>query len=242
MRNKKLQGFDLERSIIHLLLLHSSLLSDIGLYRGKTGLAIFFMYYYKLTNEILYEDVAGELIDEIEEELHNKLPISFETGLSGIGWGMDYLIQKGFVEGDSKEVCEEIDRKIMETDPRRITDYSFNMGIGGILLYVLNHCKTVFEQHNEMPFDDCYLDDLYIACVNLCSKRELPEETLRLADIYITSYINKKVLDNTEWDITMIMQGIPNLNEKFLSEYPLGWNGGLAGVLLEKKEIKEQLV
>ena len=239
MKNKKLQEFDLERSIIHLLLLHSSLLSDIGLCRGKTGLVIFFMYYYKLTNETLYEDVAGELIDEIEEELHNKLPISFETGLSGIGWGMDYLIQKGFVEGDSKEVCEEIDRKIMETDPRRITDYSFNIGIGGILLYVLNHCKTVFEQRNEMPFDDCYLDDLYIACVNLRFMKDLPKETLQLADIYIMSYVNKEIFANTEWDITMIMHGIPNLNEKSLSKYPLGLNEGLAGVLLEKKEIKK---
>lgn len=214
--------------------MYSSLLSDIGLYRGKTGLAIFFMHYYKLTNEVIYEDVAGELIDEIAEELHNKLPISFESGLSGIGWGMDYLIQKGFVEGDSKEVCERIDRKIMETDPRRITDYSLNTGIGGILIYVLNHCKIVIEQHNEMPFDDCYLNDLYIACVNLRSNKDISEETLKLVDIYITSYTNNNILHNAVWDITMIMQGIPNLNEKSLSKYPLGLNKGLAGMLFER--------
>lgn len=239
MKNKKTQEFDLERSIIHLLLLHSSFLSDVGLYQGKIGLVIFFMYYYKLTNEVLYEDVAEELIDEIEEELHNKLSISFRSGLSGIGWGMDYLIQKGFVEGDSKEVCEEIDRKIMETDPRRIKDYSFDMGIGGVLLYVLNHCKIVFEQRNEMPFDDRYLNDLYIACVNLRSKKDLPEETLRLADIYVTSYIEKRILSNVEWDITVIMQDISVLNEKSLLRYPLGLNGGLAGILLEKKRNKK---
>ena len=35
-----------------------------------------------------------------------------------------YLIANTFVEGDSLEICEEIDSKIMETDPRRLTDYT----------------------------------------------------------------------------------------------------------------------
>lgn len=39
-----------------------------------------------------------------------------------------YLIQNKFIEGESVEVCEEIDNKIMETDPRRISDYTLQTG------------------------------------------------------------------------------------------------------------------
>lgn len=240
MKNKKIQGFDLEQSIIHTLLLKSSLLSDMGLFRGKTGLAIFFVHYYKFTNKVLYEDVAEELIDEIEEGLYNNLPIGFESGFSGIGWGLDYLVRKGFVEGDSKEICEEIDRKIMQTDPRRITDYSLNKGIGGILLYVLEHCKIVLEQCNEMPFDDCYLEDLYATCMELLSLKDIPEETLYLANTYIAFHSDKKPVPDEMWDICKIAQGIADVNEKQLLNYPLGLHNGLAGILFEKCCIKDQ--
>ena len=240
MKNKKIQGFDLERSIIHTLLLKSSLLRDMGLFRGKTGLAIFFVHYYKFTNEVLYEDVAEELIAEIEEGLYNNLPIAFESGLSGIGWGLDYLVRQGFVEGDCKEICEEIDCKIMQIDPRRITDYSLSKGIGGILLYVLDHCKIVLEQCNEIPFDDCYLGDLYAACIDLRSLKDVSEETLCLANTYIAFHLDKKPVPDGMWDICKIVQGIADVNERQFSDYPLGLHNGLAGILFEKCCIKDQ--
>lgn len=240
MKNKNIQGLDSERSIIHTLLLKSSLLHDMGLFRGKTGLAIFFVHYYQLTNEVLYEDVAEELITEIEEGLYNNLPIAFESGFSGIGWGLDYLVRKGFVEGASKEVCEEIDCKIMQMDPRRITDYSFNKGIGGILLYVLDHCKLVLEQCNEIPFDDCYMDDLFSACMYLRSLNDISEETLYLANTYIAFHLNKESVPDELWNICKIAQGIANVNERQFSNYPLGLHNGLAGILFEKCCIKDQ--
>lgn len=36
-----------------------------------------------------------------------------------IGWGIEYLIQNGFVVGDNVNVCEENDQKIMRTDIRK---------------------------------------------------------------------------------------------------------------------------
>jgi hypothetical protein len=59
------------------------------------------------------------------------MPFSLDKGLTGIGWGIEYLIQNGSVKGESVEICEEIDYRIMETDPKRITDFSLETGFEG---------------------------------------------------------------------------------------------------------------
>lgn len=48
------------------------------------------------------------------------MPVDFCSGLSGVGWGVEYLIQNKFVDADSDELLEDIDAKIMEWDVRRI--------------------------------------------------------------------------------------------------------------------------
>src|ERR1035437_3983241 len=111
--------FSKEQQIIHQLLLKSGEENNIGLCNGKMGLVLFFVHYSKITCNPIYEDIADELMNEITREIHNYLPIGFDSGLSGIGWGIEYLIQKRFLEGNSLEICEEIDKKLMEKDPGR---------------------------------------------------------------------------------------------------------------------------
>lgn len=233
MRDTVLE-FDTERIIIHELLLRSSLIHTPGLLQGKMGLVIFFMHYHQFTKKIIYEEIANELIDEVIEELHKNLSPTFESGLTGIGWGIDYLLQKGFIEGNSKEICEEIDHKIMETDPRRITDYTLEIGLGGILLYVLSHCKMISEQKQAPPFDTIYLRDLYTACINARIDNVLPVRTQKLTELYISFYEKKIIPDDEIWDISTFIQGIQNFEEKNVFLYPLGITKGLAGVLLNK--------
>lgn len=40
----------------------------------------------------------------------------FSNGLSGIGWGIEYLAQHQFVELSADETLQEIDNKVMERD------------------------------------------------------------------------------------------------------------------------------
>ena len=90
--------FNIEQQIIHQLLLRSGLQQDIGLFHGKIGIVIFFAHYHKLTNNPVFEDAADELMDELMKGLHKELSIDFGSGLSGIGWGIEYLIQNELVE------------------------------------------------------------------------------------------------------------------------------------------------
>jgi hypothetical protein len=98
--------------IANILLLNASFTDNIGLLNGKTGIAIFFYHYARYTGIKIFEDYAGELIDEIYEEINTNTPVNFADGLPGIGWGIEYLIKNGFVEADSDEALADIDSAI----------------------------------------------------------------------------------------------------------------------------------
>ncbi|GHS93278.1 hypothetical protein FACS1894203_5810 [Bacteroidia bacterium] len=224
--------FTLEQQIIHRLLLCSSIERNPGLYHGKIGLILFFANYFELAENPVFEDTGDELMEELMEEIHKGLPIGFESGLSGIGWGVEYLIQNSFVKGDSLEVCEEIDKKMMATDPRRITDYTVETGLGGILHYVLAHIKGVMSQHSELPFDKIYLKDLYSAVTNNLRNNEISNDVRLLILKYISFYENKVKLDYS-LDLSFVV-GDAKIEKEKLNSFPLGLKKGLSGILLKK--------
>lgn len=96
--------------IANVLLMNASFLDNPGLLNGKMGIAIFFYHYAKFTGNKIYEDYAGELIDEIYEEISTSTPVNFENGLTGIGWGIEYLVKNGFVKADTDDALSEIDK------------------------------------------------------------------------------------------------------------------------------------
>lgn len=98
--------------IANVLLLNASFIDNIGLLNGKMGIAIFFYQYGRYTNNKVYNDYAGELIDEIYEEINTITPVDFANGLTGIGWGIGYMIENKFVDADPEEALTEIDSSI----------------------------------------------------------------------------------------------------------------------------------
>jgi hypothetical protein len=166
----------LPRVVGHLML-HAGFISDTGLYHGKMGLVLFFVHYGRYTGNSLYDDFAGELLEDICEDIHTEMPTDFENGLCGIGWGIEYLLQNGFMEGDSDEVLSDIDKKIMERDIRRITDMDFRTGLAGISCYIQKRINSPCRSRMEKPFDELYLAYKKIStnCLkcynnNLCKK------------------------------------------------------------------------
>jgi hypothetical protein len=134
---------------------------NLGLMNGKMGCAIFFFHYARYSKQLIYEDFAGELLDEIYEDISSETPIYFRNGLSGIAWGIEYLIHQEFVNGEPNEVLIDIDRKIMERDPLRITDYTLETGLEGIAWYILTRLLS-----KQNPFDAIYLNDFQQICKN----------------------------------------------------------------------------
>ncbi|MDR1406964.1 MAG: hypothetical protein LBJ23_02800 [Tannerella sp.] len=148
----------IERIVRHLVLF-SSFISNIGLYHGKTGIVLSLFHYARFTGNTLYEEFAGELLDEICEDMPKNMPIDFENGLCGIGWGIEYLLQNNFAEGDSNVILTSIDRRIMDRDIRRISDRSFPAGLDGISCYINKRLHSPFHRAGDTPFDEAYLND-----------------------------------------------------------------------------------
>lgn len=158
------------------------------------------------------------------------MPFSFSNGLSGIGWGIEYLIQHKLVEGESVEISEEIDHKIMETDPKRILDFSLETGFEGLLLYILYHLQGIIKQGTSLPFDSIYLSDIYSVCKNIKNKNV--NESLRsLLDIHI-NFAENKVMPDYEPQVISFATNVLEIDYDNITTYPLGLKYGLVGTLV----------
>ena len=102
----------LDRQTRHLILSYH-FAPNAGLLNGKMGGVAFFGQYAKHTGKAYFREYAEELLDEV----------------FGIGWGVEHLIQNALLEGDSDDVLEDIDKKIIERDPLYIEELSLHNGI-----------------------------------------------------------------------------------------------------------------
>ena len=138
--------------IANALLLNASFIPNLGLLNGKMGIVIFFFHYARYTGKEVYSNYAGELIDEIYEEIHADSPIDFADGIAGIGWGLEYLIKNGFVEAELNETLAEIDAKIISVCKAGFQkENNILTGLAGTGFYLLTRIKS-FEDKKSSIF------------------------------------------------------------------------------------------
>ncbi len=209
------------------LMLHGSFTPNIGLLNGKMGIAIFFYHYARHTNKHIYDDFAGELIDEIYKEIHMDSPRDFKDGLSGIAWGIEYLIQNSFIEADTDEVLEELDVQILERDVRKIKDISLETGLKGIAHYVISRCGNRSKPNPYISRE--YIQDLSIA---LRSHEKKEDECILLA--CRLNELNKQVPLGNDLLKSLLNKRKSGKNIRFETVQSLGIaNNGLVGVGLD---------
>lgn len=125
----------LERVRNHLIL-NSSSVSDLGLYHGKMGIVLFFFHYAKHQKACIYEEFAWELLNEITNNISESLQWNMEHGLIGIMWGIEYLYQNGFLEGDSDVALYDLEQKIFEMSGLHLLNNSLGTGLSGLASYL----------------------------------------------------------------------------------------------------------
>lgn len=103
------------RRIADVLLLNGSITDDPGLLNGKLGIALFFYIYARYSGNKAFDDHAGELIDDIYKYINSQVPVNFSNGLTGIGWGIEYLVRNGYVQADTDDTLQEIDVAIYQS-------------------------------------------------------------------------------------------------------------------------------
>lgn len=149
--------------IANVLLLNASFIDNLGLLNGKMGIAIFFYQYARYTSSKIFEDYAGELIDEIYEEINTNTPVDFENGLTGIGWGIEYLVKNRFLEADTDEILEDIDKKVYQ----KIQIELDSNELAGFLLYQLARFKS---KKNRTGSKELLLKHIILCLLGECEK------------------------------------------------------------------------
>ena len=98
------------------------------------GLALFFFHYTNHVKDEIYRDYAFELLERVQERIHEETPIDYENGLSGIGCAIEFLVRKGYIEADTDEILEDFDERIFSV--RNISDLSIE-DLAGIAYYAI---------------------------------------------------------------------------------------------------------
>lgn len=146
-----------EKMLNHLILHANDVPNAIGLLDGKMGIALVLAHYARCSRKKNIEHAADFLVENVMNQLTTTVSIDFANGLSGIGWGIEYLIQNNYMKGCGADILQDIDERIMQFDVTRFKDWSLEKGLLGILHYVLYHLQGA-NKCGSSVFDDSYLD------------------------------------------------------------------------------------
>lgn len=207
--------FKLEQKCIHRLLLQSFSVPDLGLFYGKMGITLCFFEYGRYTDNCVYIDIGEELLDDILEQIHIDLSFCFDSGLSGIAWGIEYLLQNRFLIESGNDIFEEIDNKIMQINLLRMDDHGLDTGLEGLYYYISARIQRALLNNTLMPFDLNYFKDL--SSLNPSFNMNNPMVFCSRYPLSVKTFLRKCWLD-----------------EKTFLSLPLGLNNGIAGCILNK--------
>ena len=172
-----------------------------------------------------------DLLDSVWEAKNRNLPVSFASGLTGMAWGIEYLLQNSFVSGQGNAVCREIDSRIMNSDIRRISPDFIENELEGLLHYILIRIKGSIMQQTAFPFDELYCRDL-LQTLHLIRKTNSISQTGDSLINQLFGYLqNKNSLDYIPNLITFIDEKDTVKREKDILSAPSGIKNGLAGHL-----------
>lgn len=110
--------------------------NHIGLVDGLMGYVLLFCKYADYSGIKKYEEKASDLFLHVLRNLNNDLPVSLQSGVPGIGWGILYLQTNGLLNDQMEEELLNIDQMVMERNLTRTIDTSMRTGVGGVLAYV----------------------------------------------------------------------------------------------------------
>jgi len=186
------------RTIVDMLIINGSLLGNSGLWYGKIGVAVFFFHYAQYTGNELFEDFAVEIIQAVQAEIHKDSVMDYDRGLTGIGAGIEYLAQNGFLAIDTDEVLADFDRRIRHDSMyRQQENNSLANGLCSLGQYLLYRLNCISTDTNEL----CRLinRESMIHVVNILENDknllpdDLPDILSFLSRLYTLNICNPKI-------------------------------------------------
>ena len=138
--------------IVETLIINGTLTEQLGLFSGKTGIAIFFFHYARHTGNELFEEYAFDLIDEIQKQITVTTSIRYDVGISGIGTGFEYLLQNDLIEAEEDDnIFENFDdRMIRAAMYEPYPDLSLCEGLTGWGRYLIYRLRGTGHKNSKL--------------------------------------------------------------------------------------------
>ncbi|PKQ63551.1 hypothetical protein BZG02_09270 [Labilibaculum filiforme] len=114
--------------------------SGQGLMGGKLGVALFFLYYAKLTDKQEPYDFGLELISKVFDDINNGFNFhTHASGLAGIGTSLTLLTEADLLDADLNEILDGLDEYLYTLMISEIKNgnYDFLHGAVGLGFYFL---------------------------------------------------------------------------------------------------------
>lgn len=174
---------------------------------GKLGIAIYLMESSRVTGVRNFCLIAERLLSEVLQELSlETCGVGYQDGIIGVGVGVSYLYQRGFIQGDPDDVLAEIDALVWSIiDFREVQDDYLTSDILGVLLYLYLRIKgrddkTISYLRNreyliyaidwlsELDEEDVCRDSrIYVLLCLLCKTKVYPTKVDYLMGRFISS-------------------------------------------------------
>lgn len=122
--------------------------SLIGFFFGEMGICAALYMSNKRNPNIEIEQLADELLERILEKTKTIVDTSFEKGLSGIGFAINFLHKEGCISGDIDDILFSIDASIfkqLNDDEIKVSPHL--NGFIGYLAYIVERIENPF--HNK---------------------------------------------------------------------------------------------
>lgn len=150
-----------------------------GLLDGRLGVVVAIAEYAAKYDIVALRDFCIEATNKCIVALSCNTDTSFSVGLSGIGWALEYLSAANVADVDTSEACRELDRRLMLSNPVRMTDLSLETGLEGVVTYVNAH---LCNNRGKQVFDPGYMEDVKKALANL--PEDAPEGLREQSDVF----------------------------------------------------------
>nr|WP_287844348.1 hypothetical protein [Prevotella sp.] len=222
------KAFSLSQRVLHHIMCKTYEITNYGLFEGTMGVCVSLYIISKRMNNKGLKTYADRLLSFCLGNLPMELSNGFSEGLLGIAWSVDFLLYYGFISGNSKEICEEIDSRIWQISPLRL-DGSLKYGLKGVLHYVLAH--ACHNPKDSDAFDANFLMEVFCALQKL-QESEYDTELNELLRNFINWY--KGLSWKYEFNLERFVElDSSKINVGNFQMFPIGLNSGLCGYLIK---------
>ncbi|QES91044.1 glycoside hydrolase family protein [Rhizosphaericola mali] len=176
---------------------------------GLTGIAIIFFLLAKYRNDKIAEEKGVFLLEWVSENGANANDLNFGTGLTGIGWAIEWLVQNGLMtDTNTDEILDPIDSLLYNiVSYSKDENFSLLTGTLGKIEYFRRRAMS------NNPGTHRYKTIGHLECIVLLLD-DLANQIPEIINLYEDKdkYCNNIIMKNSLFDLGSILTSISSIN------------------------------